>query len=279
MTISRILRNIINHTILIAGIVVFVGPLVLIFLSSTHATGTLVSDSLQFSWGGHFLENYGRVLNFEAGFTDRITPVAMLINSLIVGVGVAVLTTLFSMLTAYAVVFFKFRASGFVFWLVLVTLLFPLESRFITTFEVTSSLGLINTHLGIILPVLAAALGTFFYRQFFLTLPPELLEAAVLDSAGPLRFLRDIIIPLSWPRTAAIFVIAFMIGWNQYLWPLMVATDDSLYTLVRGIRLIGQASGPGMVLVVITIIPPFALLFIFKKWLFHALNIQQGLDR
>ena len=136
MTTSSTLRDITNHAVLIAGVVFLVGPIALIFLSSTHETATLTGDSLQFSWGGNFLENYRRVLSFEAGFSDNVTPAAMLKNSMIVGTGVAALTTIFSMLTAYAVVFFRFRMSGFVFWLVLMTLLFPLESRFINTFEI-----------------------------------------------------------------------------------------------------------------------------------------------
>ena len=269
------MRSGINHLVLIGGVVFLVGPIALTFLSSTHTTGTLVRDSLQFSRGGRFIENYGRVLSFEAGFTDAVTPLAMLKNSLIVGLGVASLTTIFSILSAYAVVFFRFKIAPLVFWLVLVTLLFPLEARFVNTFEVAASLGLINTHAGIILPALAAAIGTFFYRQFFLTLPEELLEAAVMDGAGPVRFFIDFIIPLSWPRTAAIFIIAFMLGWNQYLWPLMISTDDSLYTLVRGIRLIGQESGPGMALVIITIIPPLLLVFAFQRWFFGVLHIEQ----
>ncbi|MEP0942764.1 MAG: ABC transporter permease subunit [Rhizobiaceae bacterium] len=269
------LRSLINHTILIVGVIFLVGPIALTFLSSTHATGTLARESLQFSWGAHFIENYSRVLRFEAGFTDKVTPLAMLKNSLIVGLGVATLTTLFSLLSAYSIVFFRLRVAPLIFWLVLVTLLFPLEARFVNTFEVAASLGLINTHLGIILPALAAAIGTFFYRQYFLTLPEELMEAAILDGAGPIRFFADIIVPLSWTRTAAIFVISFMIGWNQYLWPLMISTDDTLYTLVRGIRLIGQGSGPGMALVIITIIPPFLLLLAFQKWAFNTLHVEQ----
>ncbi|MEP1209893.1 MAG: ABC transporter permease subunit [Rhizobiaceae bacterium] len=275
MSPTPILRSVFNHLILICGVIFLVGPIALTFLSSTHSTATLVRDSLQFSWGGEFVENYRRVLSFEAGFTDEVTPLAMLRNSLIVGLGVATLTTLFSILSAYAVVFFRFRLAPVIFWLVLVTLLFPLEARFVNTFEVAASLGLVNTHLGIILPALAAAIGTFFYRQYFLTLPEELMEAAILDGAGPVRFFADFIVPLSWTRTAAIFVIAFMIGWNQYLWPLMISTDDSLYTLVRGIRLIGQESGPGMALVIITIIPPFILLLAFQKWAFDTLHVEQ----
>ncbi len=269
------LRDFTNHLILCLGVIFLVAPIGLIFFSSTHSTATLQADSLQFTWGGQFERNYSNILSMEAGFSDEVTPLAMLKNSMIVGLGVAILTTVFSMLTACAIVFFRFPVSGIVFWVVLSTLLFPLEARFINTFEVTADLGLINSHIGLILPVLAAALGTFFYRQYFLTLPEELLEAAQLDGAGPMKFLRDILIPLSWPRTGAIFVIAFMIGWNQYLWPIMISTDDSLYTLVRGIRLIGQESGPGMALVILTITPPFFLLLIFQRWFFNSLALTE----
>lgn len=248
-------------------------PIAYVFFSSTHSTATLVGDGLQVTLGDRFFQNYGSLLSFEAGFTDDVTPFGMLINSLIVGLGVGSLTTVFSLLTAYAVVFFRFPFSAAIFWLVLLTLLFPLEARFINTFEVTTALGLINTHMGIILPALAAALGTFFYRQYFRTLPEELLEAALLDGAGPIKFLWDIVIPVSWARTGAIFVISFMVGWNQYLWPLMISTDDTLYTLVRGIRLIGQESGPGMALVILTILPPLILLLIFQRWFFNSLSM------
>lgn len=246
-------------------------PVLLILFSSTHSTQTLQQDGLQWMPGGNAAANYAQVLKLEAGFFDSVTPRLMLQNSLIVASGVALLTTVLSLLTAYAIVFFKMRFSNLLFWLALGTLLFPLESRFITTFQITTTLGLVNTHLGIVLPVLALALGTFFFRQLFLTLPRHLIEAAILDGAGPIRFLIDIIVPLSFSRAGAIFVIAFMVGWNQYLWPLMISTDDSLYTLVRGIRLIGQESGPGMALVVITIVPPFLLLVAFQRWFFRSL--------
>ena len=265
------LRTVLNHIILLSGALFLLLPIALIFLSSTHTTGTLITDGLQLSWGGHLVENYRLVMTLQAGFSDEVTARGMLVNSLIVGTGVAVLTTGLSLLTAYAIVFIRMRAATLVFWLVFATLLFPLESRFIPTFAITSDLGLINSHTGIILPVLALALATFFYRQFFLTLRDELIEAAKLDGAGPLRFLIDFIIPLSWGRTGAIFIIAFMIGWNQYLWPLMISTDESLYTVVRGIRLIGQESGPGMALIMLSILPPLAMLLVFQRWFFAAL--------
>ncbi|OED38673.1 sn-glycerol-3-phosphate ABC transporter permease [Chromatiales bacterium (ex Bugula neritina AB1)] len=267
-----LLRRCTSHVVLLCGLIFILAPVVLMLFSSTHTTQVLQQQGLQWFPGEHAVSNYSRVFGFEAGYFDQVTPGAMLINSLIVAVGVATLTTFFSLLTAYAIVFFRMPVAAGVFWLVLATLLFPLESRFITTFQVTASLGLINTHMGIILPVLAAALGTFFFRQYFLTLPKHLIEAAILDGAGPLKFFVDIIMPISLPRAGAIFVIAFMIGWNQYLWPLMISTDDSMYTLVRGIRLIGQESGPGMALLVITIIPPFILLLAFQRWFYQALT-------
>lgn len=265
-------RQLYAHAVLIVGVIFMIMPILLIFFSSTHQTSTLRTEGLQLGFGGEMIRNYSSVFLFETGFTERVTPLAMLLNSLIIAFGVAILTTVFSFTSAYAIVFFKMRAASFLFWLILLTLLFPLESRFINTFEVTSSLGLINTHLGIILPTLAAALGTFFFRQYFLMQPKELIEAATLDGAGPWKFMVDIILPLSRARAGIVFVIAFIIGWNQYLWPLMISTDDSLYTLVRGIRLFGQESGPGMALVFITILPPFLLLLIFQRWLFSSLN-------
>ncbi len=258
-------RSLINHAILLTGLIFLALPIVVVVMSSTHPSGVLRSEGLQLLPGSGGVANYTRVFTLEAGFTDRVTAFEMLKNSTILGLGCAILTTLFSGLTAYTVVFFKLRWAGFVFWLTLVTLLYPLEARFINTFQVTSDLGLINTHAGLILPTLSLALGTFFYRQFFLTLPPQFLEAAILDGAGPWRFLMDFIVPLSWSRTAAIFAISFILGWNQYLWPLMISTDDSLYTLVRGIRLLGQNSGPGMAFVVLTILPPLVLLLIFQR--------------
>lgn len=265
------MRAVINHAILMAGVVFLVLPIVVIFASSTQGTGLLGSGGLQLIPGDRGIENYTRLLTLQAGFTDQITALDMMKNSLILATGVATLTTVFSLLGAYGLVYFRFPAAQLLFWVILSTLLLPLESRFITTFLVTDTLGLINTHLGMILPVLSVALGTLFFRQLFLTLPDEYCEAAKLDGAGPVRFFVDFIVPLSWRRGGAIFVVTFMIGWNQYLWPLMISTDESHYTLVRGIRLIGQESGPGMALVSLSIIPPLLLVFAFQRWFVKAL--------
>ena len=274
-----IYRTILNHVILLFGVFIMLSPILLIFFSSSQSTSDLRTSGMQFEFGNHLVQNYNSVLNFESGFTDEITPMAMLSNSLIIAIGVGVLTTLLSFFTAYSIVFFKYKNANIIFWLVLSTLLFPLEARFIPTFQIASYLGLINTHLGIILPVIAAALGTFFFRQYFLSLPEELLEAALLDGAGSFKFALDILIPLSLSRAAAIFIIAFMIGWNQYLWPIMISTDDTLYTLVRGIRFMGQGSGTSMAFTMITIAPPFILVLIFQRWFFSGLGVENKLSQ
>ncbi|MBT0958479.1 ABC transporter permease subunit [Alphaproteobacteria bacterium KMM 3653] len=261
----------IAHLILLAGVVFLVGPIVVLIASSTHGGGTLRGEGLQIWPGAQAAVNYGRVLTLEAGFTDQITALDMMRNSLIVAFGVAAMTTLVSLIGAYGLVYFRFPAAGALFWVTLSTLLLPLESRFLTTFQVTAHLGMIDTHIGMILPVLSLALGTLFFRQLFLSFPDEYLEAATLDGAGPLKFLRDFILPLSWRRGGAIFVVTFMIGWNQYMWPLMISTGESHYTLVRGIQLIGQSSGAGMALAVLSIVPPLLLVFIFQRWFFQSL--------
>ena len=274
-----IYRTIINHIILLFGVFIMLSPILLMIFASSQNTADLRTIGMQFEFGDYFIENYNTVINFETGFTDEVTPMAMLKNSIIIAIGVGFFTTLLSFFAAYAIVFFKFKIANIIFWLVLSTLLFPLEARFIPTFQITSYLGLINTHLGIILPVIAAALGTFFFRQFFLTLPEELMEAALLDGAGSFKFALDILITLSISREAAIFIIAFMIGWNQYLWPIMISTDDTLYTLVRGIRFMGQGSGAGMAFAIITITPPLVLVLIFQRWFFRGLGVENNLSQ
>lgn len=265
------LRALTAHLVLLAGIGFLIAPILVILASSTHTTAQLVQQGLQLWPGEQAAANYGRVLNYQAGFTDQITARDMLANSLIIALGVAAGTTVLSLLAAYGMVYFRMRLAALLFWLTLTTLLLPLESRFITTFQVAVALDLVNTHLGMILPALSLALGTLFFRQLFLNFPDEYLEAATLDGAGPVRFLVDFILPLSWRRGGAIFVVTFMTGWNQYLWPLMISTDETRYTLVRGIRLIGQESGTGMALIALSILPPLLLVFAFQRWFFRSL--------
>lgn len=260
-----------DHLILIAGTGFMILPLFLLLIASTHSSGALNIDGLQVLPGLDAVQNYSEVISLKAGFTDQISALAMLKNSVIVATGLASLTTVFSLCAAYALVYFRLPLAGFLFWLTMATLLLPLESRFVTTFQVAATLGLINTQLGMILPALALALGTLFFRQLLLSIPNEYLEAAKLDGAGPVLFFRDFIVPLAGRRGGAIFVVSFMIGWHQYLWPLMLSTDETTYTVVRGIRLIGLESGPGMALAVLTLVPPLILIILFQRYFFQSL--------
>lgn len=264
-------RPVWDHLVLIAGTGLMILPVFLLVVASTHSTAGLNLEGLRVLPGTQGLANYTEVVSLKAGFTDQISALAMLKNSLVVATTLAGMTTAISLCAAYALVYFRLPAAGFLFWLTMLTLMLPLESRFVTTFQVAATLGLVNTLPGMILPTLALALGTLFFRQLFRSFPDEYLEAAKLDGAGPWRFFRDFILPLSWRRGGAIFVVAFMIGWHQYLWPLMLSTDESTYTVVRGIRLIGIESGPGMALAVLTLLPPLILVVVFQRYFFQAL--------
>lgn len=265
-------RTIVNHFILLSGTLFLVLPIVLMIFSSTHTSSVLSQEGLKLWPGGQGGVNYAAVARLEAGFTDQITALAMLKNSLIIATGVGFLTTTISLMAAYSLVFFCLPAAKFLFWLTMFTLLLPLESRFITTFQVAATLGMVNTFAGMILPALAIALGTLFFRQLFLTFPAEIVEAARLDGAGPVRFFIDFILPLSRVYGGAVFVVSFMIGWNQYLWPLILSTDETRYTVLRGLRLIGLESGPGMALAVLTILPPLVLVILFQQSIHRALG-------
>ena len=264
-------QHIFNHLVLIAGTLFLFCPIILMIVASTQSSGSLSQDGLSIMPGGSGAANYMAVARLEAGFTDQITALAMLRNSLIIATGVGVLTTGISLMAAYALVFFRLPLAGFLFWLTMLTLLLPLESRFITTFQVAAALGMVNTYAGMILPALAIALGTLFFRQLFLTFPKEVVEAARLDGAGPVRFFVDFIVPLSRVYGGAVFVVSFMIGWNQYLWPLILSTDETRYTVLRGLRLIGLESGPGMALAVLTILPPLVLVILFQRSIHRAM--------
>lgn len=269
-------RATLDHLILIAGTLFLTVPVVLMLMAATQTTLSLSLEGLNFKLGVEAFRNFAEVITLKAGFTDQISALAMLKNSLIVATSLACLTTAVSLCAAYAIVYFQLPLAGGLFWLTMATLLLPLESRFVTTFQVAAYLGLVNTLTGMVLPALALALGTLFFRQLFLSLPNEYLEAAKLDGAGPLRFFRDFIVPLSWRRGGAIFVVSFMIGWHQYLWPVMLSTDESTYTVVRGIRLIGLESGPGMALAVLTLLPPLVLVVIFQRYFFRSFADSQA---
>ena len=273
-------RLIATHTILIAGVVFMSLPVWVAFATSTHAPETILRHGLQFWPGGHFFETYGDVLFVEGGVMKKVTALAMLENSLILGIGFAVGKVVISMLAAYAIVYFRFRLAVPLFWVIFMTLLLPLEVRIIPSYEVVSNLGLLDTHTGLIVPLIASATGTFFFRQFFRSVPDELLEAARLDGANAWRFFVDILVPLSKTMIAAILIIMFVVGWNQYLWPLIMTTKEENYTLVIGIKQIYQILAEGgelpqyqkaFALTILATLPPVLVVLVFQNWFVKGL--------
>jgi len=225
-----------NHLIIIVGILVIGFPLWVTFVAASHDMVRMAQAPLPLWPGDRFFENMAQSL-FQGVGNAREQPVwIMLFNSLIMALSIAFGKIVISILSAFAIVYFDFRFRMFFFWLIFITLMLPVEVRIIPTFAVVADLGMLNTRLGLSVPLIASATATFMFRQVFLTVPDELLEAARMDGAGPLRFFKDILLPLSRTNIAALFVILFIYGWNQYLWPLLITTDKDMYTIVMGIK-------------------------------------------
>ncbi|MEL7292442.1 MAG: sn-glycerol-3-phosphate ABC transporter permease UgpE [Pseudomonadota bacterium] len=268
-----------DHIILILGAAFMLFPIWLIFASSTHDSTTILTEGLQWLPGDHFVEVYDRAWNTDQGFTTDVTAKTMIINSLIMGLGFAIGKIIISLCAAYALVYFRLPCASAWFWLIFVTLLLPLEVRIMPSYEVVSKLGMLNSYSGLIVPLIASATATFFFRQFFKTIPDELLEAAQLDNAGPLRFIVDILLPLSRTMMAAIFIIMFVVGWNQYLWPIMMTTDESYNTIVMGIKQIlaniNETPDPrynyAFAMVILAMLPPVLVVIIFQRWFVKGL--------
>jgi len=271
--------QIMDHVILLAGVFFMVAPVFLAFLTSTHDAVTIYRSGMQFSLGDQFLENYHTVLTEAGGFTKQVNGLVMLKNSMILGFGFAIGKIVISMLAAYAIVYFRFPFASFCFWVIFATLLLPLEVRILPSYEIVQSLGLVNTYTGMIVPLIASATGTFFFRQFFMSVPEELLEAARIDGAGAWKFFIDILVPLSKTMIAAIFIIMFVYGWNQYLWPTLITTDETFFTLVRGIKQILKvwigAQIPdydeAMALAILAMLPPVVVVVVFQSWFIKGL--------
>ncbi len=269
-----------DHAILIIGSLIMIVPVVLAFLTSTHDVVTIHREGLQFLPGGEFAKTYGNVLFRSGGFTGEVNGVTMTVNSLILGIGFAVGKIVVSMMAAYAIVYFRFPFGTFAFWMIFTTLLLPLEVRILPSYEIVQSLGLTNTYTGLIVPLIASATGTFFFRQFFKSVPDELVEAARIDGAGPVKFFIDILLPLSQTMIAAMFIIMFVYGWNQYLWPTLITTDEGYFTLVRGIKQILQVwigsnipeYGEAMALAILAMLPPVVIVVVFQSWFVKGLT-------
>jgi len=269
-----------DHLVLILGSLFLMVPVIVAFMTSTHTAADIHSNGLSLSWGGHFVETYEKVLTREGGFTGQVTGARMVMNSLILGIGFAVGKIVLSMLAAYAIVYFRMRFATLAFWVIFTTLLLPLEVRIMPSYQVMSNLGLLNSYTGLIVPLLASATGTFYFRQFFKSVPDELLEAARIDGAGPIKFFIDILLPLSRTMIAAIFIIMFVYGWNQYLWPMLMTTDERFFTLMRGIKQILQVwigsqipdYNEAFALAVLAMLPPVLIVVLFQSWFIKGLT-------
>lgn len=221
-----------THLGLIIGLLFIFFPIWLAFVASTVTQPEIVRPPMPLLPGDRFFENYRKAL-----VSGVNAPVArMMVNSLIMAMGIAVGKIVISLLSAFAIVYFRFPARRLFFWLIFLTLMLPVEVRIVPTYQVAANFHLLNSYSGLILPLIASATATFLFRQFFLTVPDELAEAARVDGAGPMRFFWDILLPMSRTNIAALFVILFIYGWNQYLWPLLITTDPSMNTIVMGIK-------------------------------------------
>ena len=272
-------RHLSDHVILICGALFMLLPVLAAFLTSSHDSATVHSGGLQMSLGNDLGKNYYEAMLVPGGFTKTVDGMTMLKNSFILGIGFAVGKIIISMLAAYAIVYFRFRFGTLAFWAIFTTLLLPLEVRILPSYEIVQGLGLLNTYTGLIVPLVASATGTFFFRQFFKSVPNELIEAARIDGAGPVKFFFDILVPLSKTMIAAIFIIMFVFGWNQYLWPTMMTTDERFFTLVRGISQIMQVFigsqipeyGQAMALAIVAMLPPVIIVVFFQRWFVKGL--------
>ena len=221
-----------THAGMILGVLIICFPIWLAFVASTHTPRAVVQAPMPLLPGSEFWETYSRAL-----FSGVNVPVwKMMVNSLIMALGITFGKIVISLLSAFAIVYFRFPFKMFFFWMIFLTLMLPVEVRIVPTFEVIAGLGMLNSYTGLILPLIASATATFLFRQFFLTVPDELAEAARVDGARPMRFFWDILLPMSRTNIAALFVILFIYGWNQYLWPLLITTDPQMNTIVMGIR-------------------------------------------
>ena len=266
-----------THLVLITGVLLVAFPLYITFVASTLTLEQVLQVPMRLLPGDQFWANYSQVLG--AGSTrGSAAPVApMLVNSLVMALVIAFGKITISIISAFAIVYFRFRARLFFFWMIFITLMLPVEVRIIPTFKVVSDLGLLNSYAGLTLPLIASATATFLFRQFFLTVPDELLEAARIDGAGPMRFFFDVLLPLSATSIAALFVIQFIYGWNQYLWPLLITNDESMYTAVIGIKrmIVGGDALTEWNLVMATamlaLLPPALVVVLMQRWFVKGL--------
>jgi sn-glycerol 3-phosphate transport system permease protein len=269
----------VSHVVLALGVLVIAFPVYVTLIASTQTSQEIVQAPMSLLPGDNMLETYRVALvGGETSYGAKVPPVGRmmwvsLVSALVITVGKIAI----SLLSAFAFVYFRFPGRSLCFWLVFVTLMLPVEVRIFPTYKVVSDLGMLNTYAGLTIPLIASATATFLFRQFFLTVPDELVEAARIDGAGPLRFFKDVLVPLSATSIAALFVIQFIYGWNQYLWPLLMTTDESMYPVVMGIKRMfggGDAANEWNVIMataILAMIPPTLVVLLMQRWFIKGL--------
>ena len=269
--------GILAHAVMILGVLVVAFPLYLAFVASTHSANEIMQAPMPLLPGGHFWETYQTAL-LGTGKASSSAPVAHMIwVSFVITFIITFGKISISLLSAFAIVYFRFPLRNLCFWLIFITLMLPVEVRIGPTYQVVASLGMINTYAGLSVPLIASATATFLFRQFFLTVPDELVEAARMDGAGPIRFFKDILLPLSATSIAALFVIQFIYGWNQYLWPLLVTTSEDMYPVVIGIKRMLAGGDAGnewnivMATALLAMLPPAFVVVVMQRWFVKGL--------
>lgn len=272
------LFDVLAHAVLLLGVVVIVFPIYLACVGSTHSAQDMAQSPIPVWFGQEAWQNYQTVLMGQGPGVSSQVPVArMMWVSWLTAMCIAVGKIVISLLSAFAIVYFNFRFRKTVFWGIFITLMLPVEVRIVPTYQVVADFGMINSFAGLTIPLIASATGTFLFRQFFLTVPNELAEAAKLDGASPMRFFWDVLLPLSRTSIAALFVIQFIYGWNQYLWPLLMSTDEQMYPIVLGIRSMTAGADAQvqwnlvMATAILAMLPPAVVVVLMQKWFVQGL--------
>ena len=270
--------DVLSHAVMIIGVAIVAFPIYLALIASTHTAQEIVQAPMPLLPGTNMLESYKEAL-FGAGKTGSNTDlIHMMWVSFVTAMIITVGKIAISLLSAFAIVYFRFPFKQLCFWAIFVTLMLPVEVRILPTYKVVADLGLLNSYAGLTMPLIASATATFLFRQFFLTVPDELVEAARIDGAGPMRFFKDVLVPLSKTSIAALFVIQFIYGWNQYLWPLLMTTSEDMYPVVIGIKRMVAGGGEAaidwnvaMATTIIAMLPPALVVILMQKWFVKGL--------
>jgi sn-glycerol 3-phosphate transport system permease protein len=268
--------NIVPHLILCLGVAVVAFPVYLAFVASTQEAYLIANGQMSLLPGGKFFENYYRTIFIGTSGSTREPVGTMLLNSFIMAMTIALGKIAISIIAAYGIVYFRFPFRMTTFWIIFITLMLPVEVRIYPTYKIASDLALLDSFTGLTLPLIASATATLLFRQFFMTVPDELVEAARIDGAGPMRFFKDVLLPLSKTSMAALFVIQFIYGWNQYLWPLLVTTEERMYPIVMGIKRLISGEvyiewNVVMATAILAMLPPAVVVILMQKWFVKGL--------